>query len=160
VRLKLITPRIAYAVLNESSFNPLWGADAPLTWLDESLATPGASKVFTMKFQFNQPMDEVSVENALNWTIRKATGGDGGVYANGYLMNVARQVAILPVPISVTYDPTTYEATVSFKITQNAAGDGLIDPSHWVFRFAGTDASGNPMDPGGDEWDGSALRSF
>lgn len=160
VRLEMLTPRISYAALSKSTFNPLGDTDTPVAWLDPSLATPGASKVFTMVFQFNQAMDPKSVEDPRNWNISRATGGPGGVYANGVLMNLGRQVGILPIPESVTYDRVTNEVTVSFRITQNAAGNGLIDPSHWVFRFLGTDAAGNPMDPAGDQWNGSAKRSF
>jgi hypothetical protein len=105
-------------------------------------------------------MDPASVRKALNWSIRQATGGPGGVYANGVVLQMARQVSILPVPLAVTYDPTTFEATVSFRVSQNATGNGLIDPMHWVFRFMGTDAAGNPIDPTGDQWDGAAKRSF
>ena len=46
------------------------------------------------------------------------------------------------------------------RITQNENGDGLIDPQHWVFKFSGTDANGNPMDPLGDEYDGFARMSY
>jgi hypothetical protein len=49
---------------------------------------------------------------------------------------------------------------VYFRITQNATGDGLIDPQHWVFKFSGTDVSGNPMDSRGDEYDGFARKPY
>ncbi len=160
VRLELLTPKISYVDISKSDFDPLGHANSPLTWLDPYLATPGASKVFKMVFQFNQAMDPDSIEDPHQWSIRKAKGGEGGVYANGVLLNIGQQIQILPIPISVEYDPITHQATVSFRITQNAAGNGLIDPSHWVFRFRGTDAAGNPMDPRGDEWDGSAFHSF
>lgn len=160
VRLEMITPKIAYAVFSKSDFDPLGGPNTQVAWLDPALATPGATKVFRMVFRFNQAMDPASVRKTLNWSIRQATGGKGGVYGNGVVLQMGRQVSILPVPLAVTYDPVTFEATVSFRVSQNATGDGLIDPMHWVFRFMGTDTAGNPIDPTGDQWDGRAQRSF
>lgn len=158
--LAMRTPRIAYAEISEGSFNPILGAGTPLYMLDASLATPGATKDFTMVFQFNQAMDLTSVQNRFNWSILKAAGGDAGVYNSGVTLTPEQQVYLLPIPISVSYDPATYKATVTFRVSQNATGNGIIDPEHWVFQFRGMDALGNPIDPRGDQYDGYARAPF
>jgi Flp pilus assembly protein TadD len=156
----MFTPKFQYADTAKSTFNPFLMSGAWVSLQDPSLSTPGASKMFSMVFRFNQAMDLVSVQNAMKWSISKATGGAGGVYNNGVTLYPAREVEIMPIPLAVRYDPVTREATVYFRITQNATGDGLIDPQHWVFKFSGTDANGNPMDPRGDEYDGFARKPY
>jgi Flp pilus assembly protein TadD len=156
----MLTPQMQYADTAKSTFNPFLAAGAPVYLEDPSLSTPGASKMFSMVFRFNQPMDLTSVQNAMNWSISKATGGVGGVYDNGVTLNRDREVDIMPFPLAVRYDPVTREATVYFRITQNATGDGIIDPQHWVFKFSGTDLNGNPMDSRGDEYDGFARTPY
>jgi Flp pilus assembly protein TadD len=156
----MFTPKIQYADTSKSSFNPFLVSGAFVSLEDPSLSTPGASKLFSMVFRFNQPMDLASVQNAMKWSISKATGGVGGVYNSGVTLYPDREVDILPIPIAVRYDPDTREATVYFRITQNADGDGIIDPQHWVFKFSGTDANGNPMDPLGDEYDGFNRKPY
>jgi tetratricopeptide (TPR) repeat protein len=160
VALSMYTPKIAYADVGASTFNPVLGTGTPLALLDPKLAAPGASANFTMIFHFNQAMDASSVQNSQNWLISRASGGAGGTYDNGVSLTPGREVGILPFPISVSYDSLTHDATVTFRITQNAAGDGVMDPRHWVFQFLGRDAGGNPMDPAGDQWDGDALAGF
>ncbi len=157
---EMYTPKIAYADLARSTFNSAFAPQCPVSLLDPSLATPGASKVFSMTFHFNQSMDPSSVQNTLNWSITQASGGTAGIYNNCYTPDYGREVSIAPIPISVSYDPLTYSATVYFSIRQNDAGDGVIDPSHWLFRFRGTDASGNPIDPAGDQYDGAVGHPF
>ncbi len=156
----LFTPQMEAANTADSTFNPYLTTGAPLVALDPSLATPGAAMTFSMVFRFNQDMDIASVQNVLNWSITQATGGDAGVYDNGVVLHRDREAFIGPIPQSVYYNPTTHEATVYFTIRQNETGDGIIDPSHWVFRFFGKDASGNPIDPEGDQWDGFAGKPF
>lgn len=156
----MFTPRIQYADTAKSTFNPFLISGAFVSLQDPALSTPGASGMFSMVFRFNQAMDLASVQSAMNWSISQATGGMGGVYNNGVTLNYDREVGIMPIPLAVRYDPDSREATVYFRITQNAAGDGLIDPQHWVFKFSGTDVSGNPMDPRGDEYDGFARKPF
>jgi tetratricopeptide (TPR) repeat protein len=156
----MFTPKIQYADTGKSTFNPFLMSGAWVSMQDPSLSTPGASKMFSMVFRFNQSMDLASVQSAMNWSISKATGGAGGVYNNGVTLYPARDVNIMPIPLAVSYDPVTREATVYFRITQNATGDGLIDPQHWVFKFSGTDVNGNPMDPRGDEYDGFSRKPF
>jgi Flp pilus assembly protein TadD len=156
----MFTPKFQYADTAKSTFNPFLMSGAFVSLQDPALSTPGASGMFSMVFRFNQAMDLASVQSAMNWSISKATGGVGGVYNNGVTLNYDRQVGIMPIPLAVRYDPVSREATVYFRITQNAAGDGLIDPQHWVFKFSGTDVNGNPMDPRGDEYDGFARKPF
>lgn len=156
----MFTPRFQYADTAKSTFNPYLASGAFVSLQDPALSTPGASKMFTMVFRFNQPMDLASVQNAMKWSINKAGGGVGGAYDHGITLYRDRAVDIMPIPLAVRYDPDSREATVYFRITQNAAGDGLIDPQHWVFKFSGTDVNGNPMDPRGDEYDGFARDPF
>ena len=156
----MFTPKIQYGDTAKSTFNPFLMSGAWVSLQDPSLSTPGASKMFSMVFRFNQAMDLASVQNAMKWSISKATGGVGGAYDNGITLYRERAVDIMPIPLAVRYDPDTREATVYFRITQNATGDGLIDPQHWVFKFSGTDANGNPMDPLGDEYDGFSRTPY
>jgi Flp pilus assembly protein TadD len=160
IELSLFTPQITGIKPLDSTFPSVLGPGTSLSILDASLAAPNASKTFTLTFQFNQSMDAKSVQNPLNWFIFKAKGGPAGFYNNGITIHPEKEVLLSPVPNFVTYDPTHYRATVYFTITQNANGDGVIDPSHWVFKFQGTDVSGNMMDPAADEFDGFALIPF
>lgn len=159
LRNALYTPQIMYADVRYSTFPSTLGPGTAVSDLDPSLATPGASKVFKMVFQFNKDMDPISVQDAFKWTITRAAGGEAGVYNDGANLHPDREVSIMPYPIGVTYDPLEGTATVYFRITQNANGDGLIDPKHWVFRFSGNAADGKPMDPEGDQYSGYA-RAF
>jgi len=156
----LYTPKILINDSLKSTFNATLGAGTPLTDLDERLATPGATVTFSMTFMFNQAMDIASVQQTTNWWISKATGGEGGVYNNGAAGSDGNETSISPLPKAVRYDPLTLRATVYFTITQNATGTGVIDPSHWVFRFRGLSAQGTEMDRRGDEYDGAAWGSF
>jgi Flp pilus assembly protein TadD len=156
----MFTPKIQYADTAKSTFNPFLTSGSWVSLQDPALSTPGASRMFSMVFRFNQAMDLASVQSAVNWSISKSMGGVGGVYNNGVTLNYDREVGIMPLPLAVRYDPDTREATVYFRITQNATGDGLIDPQRWVFQFSGTDVSGNPMDPAGDQYDGFARKPY
>ncbi len=157
---ELFTPKIFYADSRNSSFNPYLGPGTPLSLLDSSLATPGAAKTFSLVFQFNQAMDASSVMTTTNWSISRATGGAGGVYDNGVVLHAGQEAQIMPLPVSVIYDATEHTARVYFTLRQNDAGNAIIDASHWVFKFSGTDVNGNPMDPSGDEFDGYGLMPF
>lgn len=154
LRDDLYTPQILYADSRYSTFNTLLGPGTAVADLDPSLATPGASKVFKMVFQFNKDMDPISIQNAFNWTITKAAGGEAGLYNDGANLNPGREAAIMPHPIGVSYDPVQSTATVYFRVTQNDTGDALIDPKHWVFRFSGWAADGKRIDPGADQFSG------
>ncbi len=160
LELTLFTPEIAYLDPSESTFASTLGPNTPLSTLDPALATPGASVTFTMTFRFNQPMDLVSIQNQYNWNISKAKGGTAGVYNHGANLNGDRETNIMPFPISVRYNAEDQTATVYFKVTQNATGDGVIDPMHYVFQFDGRDASGNPIDRRGDQYSGYVKSAF
>ena len=157
------TPKIYYNDVANSDFNALLGPQTSVSTLDTSLATPGASKVFKMTFVFNQDMNIQSMMNLSNWSITKADGssnGIGGVYNDGAYINGAKQAYIPISPLSVTYDTDKRSATVYFRVSQNATGDAVIDPKHWVFSFKGMDSSGRTMDKSGDEWDGYSLYRY
>ena len=160
LRLTMFTPEFAYMDPTMSNFISTLGPNTPLSTLDPTLATPGATVMFHMTFRFNQPMDLVSTQNIYNWSITKADGGTAGVYNHGANLNPDREVGIMPLPFSVRYDPEKQTATVYFQVRQNDNGDGLIDPSHWVFQFGGRDASGNLMDRRGDQYSGYVKSAF
>jgi tetratricopeptide (TPR) repeat protein len=121
--------------------------------LDSSLATPGATKNFTVSFVFSKQMDAASVGHMANWSISRSTEArTGGPYNWGNITET--DVKVTSAPVSVIYDPGSLTAKVTFSITQNAAGDGTIDLSHLVFRFKGTDGYGNMMDAAADEYSG------
>jgi hypothetical protein len=100
------------------------------------------------------------VTNAFNWTITRATGGEGGVYDNGVVLHPDKEATVMPYPLMVNYDASTNTATVYFRITQNATGDAVIDPSHLVFQFNGSSAAGDKIDPAGDQFDGFSMLRF
>ncbi len=160
LELSLMTPQIVDIDVEDSTFLSPLGPFTSVSILDSSLNTANASKSFSMVFQFNQQMDIASVQNTFNWSISKAQGGTGGWYNNGVTVEPEREIEIPPFPTSVYYDPTTYQATVFFTISQNADANGLTDPSHWVFKFAGTDVGGYAMDKSADEYDGAAGKVF
>jgi len=155
LQLEMFTPEIAYLDSARSTFRSSLGPGTPLATLDPKLSEPGESHRFEMVFTFNQPMDAASVQNQFRWSITRAAGGEAGLYNNGINRDPGREVSIKPIPFAVRYDPETNRAHVYFDIKQNAAGNGVMDPSHWVFRFSGTDAAGNPMDSRGDQYSGS-----
>ncbi len=160
LELTLYTPKISSVKPLDSTFNSVLGPGTPLSILDASLHTPNQSKTFSLTFQFNQAMATSSVQNSLNWFIYKASGGQAGTYNNGITLQSEKEIMLSPVPNNVSYDPAKYTATIYFTVTQNTAGDGVMDPSHWVFKFKGTDVSGNMMDSSADEYDGFALSAF
>jgi tetratricopeptide (TPR) repeat protein len=160
VGLTLFTPQMTSVKPLDGTFPSVLGARTPLSVLDASLQTPNQSKVFSLTFQFNQAMDISSVQNSLNWFIFKAAGGPAGYYNNGITIQPEKEIMLSPVPNTVSYDPTHYTATVFFTITQNSTADGVMDPSHWIFKFKGTDISGNMIDSTADEYCGSALTPF
>ena len=124
-----------------------------------TLSQPNASKDLTAIFQFNTDMDPVSIQTLTNWSITKASGGQAGYYNHGYTLYPQRE-ANPPILKNITYDPTNKQATLTFSLTQNAAGDAVIDPSHLVFKFSGKDADGKAMDPNADQYDGFAGTAF
>jgi tetratricopeptide (TPR) repeat protein len=153
-------PRIFAANSGNSTFNPVLGAGTPLAFLSADLLYPNASKDFTMQFQFDSEMDATSVSNITNWSITRASGGAAGIYNNGLPLNQGNETIISPIPKFVTYDATTYQATVTFSIAQNPYGTGVIDPSHLVFKFSGKDMDGKTMDESADQYSGFAGGMF
>jgi hypothetical protein len=122
--------------------------------LDAYLANANASKTFTMVFQFSKEMDKASVENLLNWKIGRTTGANPGQAYNFGLPVPATEIRMQPYPAYVSYDSKAWTATVSFRIQQNGAADGTIDPSHIQFTFLGKDQFGVVMDPENDQFTG------
>ncbi|HET6514378.1 MAG TPA: tetratricopeptide repeat protein [Thermodesulfovibrionales bacterium] len=129
------------------------GPGTKVSDIDPSLATPNSTKRFVMHFIFSKPMDVSTVQNPAFWSITKADGRNwGGVY-NWGMPTPATEVS-LPVPDVVFYHENTQTADVTFQISQNASGDGTLDPAHLVFRFRGKDAYGMTMDQSADEYSG------
>jgi tetratricopeptide (TPR) repeat protein len=160
VRAEINTPKMLYMDSARSTFDTLAGPQTPLAQLDPALAAPGASKVFKISFGFNVDMDPNSIRNALNWTIGRANGGPGGYYNYGTDLNAANDTHVSIAPLSVSWDDASRTATVYFRVTQNDAGTGVIDPAHLVFRFTGKDASGRTIDTAGDQYDGNAVIPY
>lgn len=153
-------PRIVTMDTSKSGgFTELLGAGTPLWSLDPSLLAPDTSKEFSITFTFSEKMDVASVMNPINWSITRGNNADAGYYNNTMPVS-SQEVSIPKFPLSVTYNDLTQEATIKFRLSQNADGTATIDPKHLVFAFRGKDASGRTMDPGGDEYDGYALGSF
>ncbi|QOX80326.1 tetratricopeptide repeat protein [Trichlorobacter lovleyi] len=146
-------PKISY-YSNVKSSMPLSFATSSLLVLDPvTFIDPGSRRDFTVTFGFDSEMDIGSVMDPLNWRISKASGGTAGLYNNG--LYSAKDVSVPYIPKSVTYDPTTKEATLTFSIGQLASSiDGTLDPKHLVFKFLGKDVNGKTMDPTADEYEG------
>ena len=141
------------AALSSSSFLYTLPAKTPVSALSSYLASPGATKSFTMKFMFDKQMDAESVQNRFNWTIqRSGFTGAGERYNNG-LPIPSTEVEVPMFPESVVYDPDNFTATVTFGIRQLASSiTGTIDPAHMAFKFSGKDSYGNAMDINGDQY--------
>jgi hypothetical protein len=148
---KAEAPRIEYAS-SQSSFPYYFGPNTPLSALDSYLLNANTSSTFTIVFQFSKEMDRTSVENRFNWNIsRSSLGGPGQAYNFGQDIPET-EVTLDPFPELVVYDEDMLRATVTFRIYQNSAADGTLDPSHLVFKFFGEDLFGNAMDDKADEF--------
>lgn len=141
-------------------FAEILGPGTPLWMLDPlTLLPPNSSKAFTITFLFTNDMDMASVTNTQNWKISRGNSPDAGYYNN--TMPLSPKEAALPeTPESVIYNALTREATITFRLNQNAAGDAVIDPSHIVFSFNGKDAEGREMDVTANEMDGYSVVPF
>lgn len=158
LRFILEKPKIEYMDQNANrNFNQLLGPGKPLWMLDPLLLNPNATSQISVAIQFNNDMDMTSVMNPSNWEISRANSTDAGYYIS---QAGGLEVAIPSVPTFVSYNPETRQASVTFTIQQNAAGNATIDASHLVFKFSGTDAMGRQMDTTGDQIDGAALKAF
>jgi tetratricopeptide (TPR) repeat protein len=142
-----------------NGFANILGAGTPLWALDPTLIVPDNSKEFSVTFSFSEHMDMASVTSPSNWSISKAKGGAAGYY-NNTMPTTSRDAAPPSIPLSVVYNDVTLEATIKFRIAQNADGNATIDPAHLVFTFKGKDASGRAMDSSADEIDGYAMKAF
>ena len=145
---------------NSGGFSDYLGPGVPLWMLDPTLLTnPGSSKTFSITIGFNTNMDAASIANTQNWSISRADGNEGGYYNNTMPMN-SKDVALPGNPLSVSYNSVTKEATLMFSLNQNSSGDAVIDQSHIVFKFNGTDALGRSMDTKANEIDGNSIAPF
>jgi tetratricopeptide (TPR) repeat protein len=153
-------PRIVSMDTSKSGgFVELLGPGTPLWALDPALISPDSSKVFSVTMQFNNEMDLSSVTNPLNWSITRGKDAKAGYYNNS-MPTSSNEANIMKMPLSVSYNSLTRQATVNFRISQNAAGTAQLDPSHLVFKFSGKDASGRTMDTTADQIDGYSIKPF
>jgi Flp pilus assembly protein TadD len=139
-------------VAYSTDFDLTGGPGTKVSDLDPSLAAPDSSKIFTMQFIFSKPMDVSTILSPASWSITKAYGQvPGGDYNWGFPLTPS-DMTISPNPINVVYNPDSQTADVKFRVTQNASGDGTLDPSHLVFTFHGKDVYGKAMDPAADQY--------
>jgi hypothetical protein len=102
-------------------------------------------------------MDASKVRSLSNWSITRAYGITPGGDYNWGLPLASTEVTISSIPLSVLYDEDSQTAEVKFRVTQNASGDGTLDPSHLVFAFHGLDAYGKAMDAAADQYSGMSM---
>lgn len=160
--LKFVLNKPKFVAMDSSKsggFVDMLGANTPVLTFDPELITPNSTKEFSITFIFSNQMDLASVINPSNWSITRAKGGVAGYY-NDTMPVGSRDAAPASVPLSVVYNDVTQEATIKFRIAQNAEGNATIDPSHLVFSFKGKDASGREMDSSANEIDGFAMKAF
>ena len=141
-------------------FSEILGPGVPLWMLDPTLLTnPGSGKTFSITIGFNTNMDAASITNTQNWSILRANSPGGGYYNNTMPLS-SKDVALPSNPLSVTYNSVTQEATLIFRLNQNASGDAVIDQKHIEFKFNGTDALGRTMDTSANEIDGYSVAPY
>jgi tetratricopeptide (TPR) repeat protein len=150
---KVDPPKLMFAY-SASSFAYQAGIKTPLSFLDTYLENAGASKTFTMVFQFDKEMDRESVENIANWQIGRAAGSGPGQSYNYGLTIPDTEVTLSSLPENVYYNSESMTATVYFKIQQNETADGTIDPAHIEFKFSGKDIFGLSMNTKFDQFTG------
>ena len=150
---KVDSPKVMFAHAN-GDFNYFFPWKTPLSSLDVYLSVPNAEKTFSITLQFDKQMERESVENVVNWQIRRAIGQGPGQAYNFGLSIPSTEVTISPIPQSVYYDETNLTAKVFFAIQQNASADGTIDPMHIEFKFSGKDIFGYEMHPDHDQFTG------
>lgn len=139
--------------------NTVWGPNTPLWVLDPVLTTPESFKTFSTVIQFSKDMNYDSVTNIANWSISRGNNTQSGFY-NNYVPISSKDAKIQSMPISVTYNSTTNEATVKIQLSQNSNGNATIDLKHLVFSFNGEDTAGQTMDQTANAIDGSASAAF
>jgi Flp pilus assembly protein TadD len=139
---------------SSDSFIFFSGPGTAVSGLAPTLATPNATKNFTMNFTFSKDMYQNSVQNIANWQINRQSGPYISDDYNFGMPVPSTEVSLPATPTQVVYGPQTRTATVTFQISQNAAGNGTIDPYHISFKFNGLDTYGKTMDPNADEYSG------
>ena len=150
---KQTTPQMLFAWAS-SSFHYYLPAKTPVAALNDYLANANSSTEMMIQLQFSKEMNTDSVENPVNWSIKRSKESGPGMRYNNGLAVPATEATASMLPTNVFYDPTTFTATVSFSISQNADTNATIDPNHIVFQFNGKDADGNNMDPEYDQFMG------
>jgi len=148
------TPAQMVAVFATSTFPKSLGPKTTVASLGGYLSNPGAQQTFSMIFAFDKAMDEQSVENVRNWTISRAYDYGRGTTYNFGMPVAETEVSLDRHPVSVSYDAKEQTATVLFRVTQNASGDGTLDPSHIKFTFSGNDVLGLRISDKADEYSG------
>jgi hypothetical protein len=139
---------------SSSSFPYLLGKGTPLVALNSYLINPGATRTVSIQIQFDKQMDRESIENPVNWQIGRAAGQGPGQAYNFGLPISPNEAKLSPIPSAVTWDADNLTATVYFTVTQNAAANATIDPSHIEFKFSGKDIYGLKMNPKFDQFTG------
>lgn len=150
---KVDPPKMMFAQ-SASTFPFSLGKGTPLVALNSYLMTPGASKTMSIRIQFDKKMDRESIENVTNWQIGRAGGPGPGQAYNFGLPISPNEARLSPLPNAVTWDEKNLTATVYFSVTQNAAANATIDPSHVEFKFSGKDIYGLKMNPKFDQFTG------
>jgi tetratricopeptide (TPR) repeat protein len=150
---KVTQPKIMFAYA-DSEFQYYLRPKSTLAAMDSYLANAGASKTFSIKFQFTKDMDRESVQDIFNWNIQRSTETGPGMRYNNGLNPPSTEIKVPFYPIDVYYDEKTLTAKVRFQLTQNETADGTIDPSHIVFSFKGQDTDGNQLDADYDQFMG------
>jgi len=146
-------PRIK-AAASSNFFPSIMGPRTRVANLSEYLMQPGGTHTFSMDFYFDKPMDPASVEDILNWRIDRAPITDPGGGYNFGLRSPETDIPLPPHPFSVVYDPQARSARVMFRIQQNDAGNGTLDPGHIRFTFTGQDRFGVSISTRADEYTG------
>jgi tetratricopeptide (TPR) repeat protein len=146
-------PKMLYG-LSSSSFPFPMGRGTPLVALNSYLMNPNSSKTLSIQIQFDKQMERDSIENPANWQISRATGQGPGQAYNFGLPISPNEAKLSPLPSAVTWDEKNLAATVYFTVTQNAAANATIDPSHIEFKFSGQDIYGLKMNSKFDQFTG------
>jgi len=150
---KATKPKIMLAYA-DSTFPYYMPSRSNVSALNSYMANANASQTFSIRFQFNKEMDRDSIENVMNWTIRRSDKSGPGMRYNMGLSVPETEASISAIPTGVYYDEKRFTATVRFDIHQNSEANATIDPSHLLFAFTGEDSDGNTMDPEFDEFMG------
>ncbi|HPC73587.1 MAG TPA: tetratricopeptide repeat protein [Syntrophales bacterium] len=149
---KVDPPKIEF-VYSGKMFPFYLSMNTPVSFLDTSLTSAGAYKIFSMKFQFDKALDRQSAENPANWEISRAHGVAPALYNFG-LGIPSTETQIPFIPDYVVYDAKNLTATIFFRVYQNETANATIDPSHIEFRYKGKDSYGLSMDPARDQFTG------